>query len=379
MRVAVDLSFIRPDHTNGGTESCIKNLMKGWINAGVIEQFLFFIHEDVEREYRVIFPECKFITYRCPGTHKLRTTWFQSMVIPHWLIKYQIDILYYPSYTTGYYLSISTPVVVNPHDIQFRFFPEYFSRWKRLYLNMGYKHSLKRADKIFAISDYVKSTLLQFYKKECENKIITVYDPIDFDKSMESIPDDIRLPFILSVSSVQKHKNMITLVKAFDRISDRVPHQLVIVGCKGNGMDSIREYLKSRHLDSRVLFTDYIEDSQLSWLYGHADLYVTTSLYEGFGMTPVEAMGRGIKTICSTATSLPEVTMKAANYYEPAEDDEILAETIETVLKGNGNPAPDPNLFREYYDKTYIAKRMFQIFEDTILMAKEKQKHDMVN
>ena len=48
MRVAVDLSFIRPDHTNGGTESCIKNLMKGWINAGVIEQFLFFIHEDVE-------------------------------------------------------------------------------------------------------------------------------------------------------------------------------------------------------------------------------------------------------------------------------------------------------------------------------------------
>ena len=119
---------------------------------------------------------------------------------------------------------------------------------------------------------------------------------------------------------------MITLVKAFDRISDRVPHQLVIVGCKGNGMDSIREYLKSRHLDSRVLFTDYIEDSQLSWLYGHADLYVTTSLYEGFGMTPVEAMGRGIKTICSTATSLPEVTMKAANYYEPAEDDEILAE-----------------------------------------------------
>ena len=60
-------------------------------------------------------------------------------------------------------------------------------------------------------------------------------------------------------------------------------------------------------------------------------------------------------------------------------DDEILAETIETVLKGNGNPAPDPNLFREYYDKTYIAKRMFQIFEDTILMAKEKQKHDMVN
>ena len=206
-----------------------------------------------------------------------------------------------------------------------------------------------------------------------------MYDPIDFDKSMESIPDDIRLPFILSVSSVQKHKNMITLVKAFDRISDRVPHQLVIVGCKGNGMDSIREYLKSRHLDSRVLFTDYIEDSQISWLYGHADLYVTTSLYEGFGMTPVEAMGRGIKTICSTATSLPEVTMKAANYYEPAEDDEILAETIETVLKGNGNPAPDPNLFREYYDKTYIAKRMFQIFEDTILMAKEKQKHDMVN
>ncbi len=365
MKIAVDLSFIRPDHTNGGTESCIKNLIKGWSEAGVLEKFVFFIHEDIYQVYRELFPECQFIIYRLKGNHKLRTTWFQTWILPKWIKKYQINVLYYPTYTTGYYPKLSIPVVVNPHDVQFKFYPEYFHTWKRWYLNTGYRHSLKNADVIIAISDYVKSTLKEFYGVECGGKIITIYDPIDFEKEKETRPKKIQTPYILSVSSVQKHKNMLTLVRAFERLKDQIPHQLVIVGCKGNGMEPIRQYMKDHQLEEQVLFTDYIEDSELSWLYTHADLYVTTSLYEGFGMTPIEAMGRGIPTICSTSTSLPEATLHLANYYEPAEDDEVLAGVIKKVLAGEGKKLPDPQLLKEHYDKTSIAKKMFEIFEKT--------------
>lgn len=367
MKIAVDLSFIRPDHTNGGTESCIKNLIKGWEAAGALKDLVFFIHEDIYQTYGSLFPKCQFAIYHCKGCHKLRTTWFQTLILPKWVDKYQIDLLYYPSYTTGYYLNLSIPVVVNPHDVQFKFYPEYFSKWKRWYLNMGYRHSLKKADAIISISDYVKSTLKEFYGNECRNKIITIYDPIDFEKIEETCPKGIKLPYILSVSSVQKHKNMLTLVKAFERIEDQIAHQLVIVGCKGNGMEPIRQYLKDHQLEDRVVFTDYVTDSELSWLYTHADLYVTTSLYEGFGMTPIEAMGRGIKTICSTSTSLPEVTLQLANYYEPAESDSILSETIKRVLSGEGEKQPDPQLLRNRYDKTLVAKKMLELFEKMLV------------
>lgn len=361
MKIGVDLSFIRPDHTNGGTESCIKNLICGWINIGRIKDFVFFIHEDIYEEYLNLYPECYFIRYHCGGSHKVRTTYFQTFLLPQLIKKYDVKVLYYPTYTSGYYFKINIPVVVNPHDIQFKFFPEYFSWFKRFYLNFGYSHSLKSADLIIAISNYVRTTLEQHYRKECEDKIITVYDPVDFDKGRYESPYHVEGPYILSVSSIQKHKNMITLVKSFARIALSIPHKLVIVGCKGNGMIEIKQYLKDNGLSDRIIFTDYIKSEEIAWLYSNADLYVTTSLYEGFGMTPIEAMGRGIPTISSKTTSLPEVTLNKAFYYEPAEDDLVLSELILDVL-GNGRMI-DYNIsdLIERYDKNIIADRLYDI------------------
>ena len=363
MKVAVDLSFIRPDHTNGGTESCIKNLMKGWIEQGIIKNFLFFIHEDIYKEYRKTFPKCEYAVYRLRGGHKIRTTLFQTIILPRWIKTYGIDLVYYPTYTTGYYRSLSIPAVVNPHDVQFKFYPEYFSTAKRLYLDLGYRHSLKQADLVLAISNYVKDSLLYYYGEECRRKICTVYDPVDFSPQEEEPLECVHEPYILSVSSIAKHKNMITLIKAFERLCAQYPHQLVIVGCKGNGMKEIACYIKERKLEERICFTDYVKDSNVEWLYNHASLYVTTSLYEGFGMTPIEAMGRGIPTITSRAASLPEVTMEMAVYYDPPEDDVNLAEQICAVLADDSFHIPDREAFLQTYDKQVIAGKLYHVFE----------------
>jgi glycosyltransferase involved in cell wall biosynthesis len=365
MRIGVDLSFIRPDHTNGGTESCIKNLMDGWTINGKIKEFIFFIHEDIYKDYKKIFPECNFICYRLGGGHKIRTTWFQTFILPQLVKKYSIDVLYYPTYTSGYYFDINIPVVINPHDIQYKYYPEYFSLFKRWYLDFGYSHSLKRANRIIAISNYVRDSLLEFYGNRCGDKILTVYDPVDFDSKESFQPKGISLPYILSVSSIQKHKNMITLIRAFERIHNKIPHQLVIVGCKGNGMDKIKEYLKVKDISDRILFTDYIKSEELNWLYENCGLYVTTSLYEGFGMTPIEAMGRGKPTISSKSTSLPEVTRNRAYYYEPAEDDLALSKAMLEVVEKKNHYSNVKELY-ELYDKSIISTQLYKIFEDLI-------------
>lgn len=365
MTVGVDLSFIRPDHTNGGTESCIKNLIRGWIINGNIKEFIFFVHEDIHKDYKKLFPECRFICYRMGGSHKVRTTWFQTFILPRLVKKYKIDVLYYPTYTSGYYRTLGVSVVVNPHDIQYKFYPEYFSFLKRWYLNLGYSHSLKNADRIIAISNYVKDSLLEFYGDQCGDKIQTVYDPVDFDRKELFQPKGISLPYILSVSSIQKHKNMITLVRAFERIHAKIPHQLVIVGCKGNGMEKIQEYLKEKNISDRILFTDYIKSEELDWLYENCSLYVTTSLYEGFGMTPIEAMGRGKPTISSKSTSLPEVTRNKAFYYEPAEDDRVLSELMLEVIEKGFNLNNTKELI-DCYDKSIISAQLYKVFEDLL-------------
>ncbi|WP_349666703.1 glycosyltransferase family 1 protein [Lacrimispora sp.] len=365
MIVGVDLSFIRPDHTNGGTETCIKNLIRGWMINKKLENFIFFIHEDIHKDYKILFPECHFICYRLRGSHKVRTTWFQTFMLPILVKRYKIDVLYYPTYTSGYYFKIGVPVVINPHDIQYKFYPEYFPFLKRWYLNFGYSHSMKRADRIIAISNYVKDSLQKFYGDQCGDKIQIVYDPVDFDKKQSFKPKGISLPYILSVSSVQKHKNMITLVRAFERIHGKIPHRLVIAGCKGNGMEKIQEYLKEKNISDKILFTDYIKSEELDWLYENCSLYVTTSLYEGFGMTPVEAMGRGKPTISSKSTSLPEVTHNKAFYYEPAEDDLVLSEVmLEVIEKGvNHNDVKD---LIDCYDKSIISAQLYNVFEELL-------------
>lgn len=363
MKIAVDLSFIRPDHTNAGTESVIKDLIKGWIRNDRINDFIFFIHKDIHSLYKKLFPECKFKVYNLPGGHKIRTTIFQTWILPGWIKETEAQLLFYPTYTSGYYRRLHVPVIVNPHDIQFKFYPEYFSPLKKWYLDKGYAHSLKKADGIIAISDYVKATLETHYRRECGHKVRLLYEPVDFEMGDEVVYEPSSFPFILSASSILKHKNMFTLVKAFELIADKTPHQLIIVGCKGNGMKIINEHLKCSEVRSRILFTDYLEDAQYNWLFNHADLYVTTSLYEGFGRTPLEALARGVRTITSKETCLPEVTMGMAEYYEPSTDENKLAEKILEVLQMPVKES-DPTALYDAYGITQVSNRYMQYFEE---------------
>ena len=130
--------------------------------------------------------------------------------------------------------------------------------------------------------------------------------------------------FLLCINSLTKHKNLITLVKAFHkliknpRISESL--KLVIAGAKWNGANEITDYIADNRLQERIVVTGFLTDGQLQYLYHHAKIFVTPSLYEGFGMTPIEAMAAGCPVISSKETSLYEVTMGRAAYYEPAKD-----------------------------------------------------------
>ena len=139
-------------------------------------------------------------------------------------------------------------------------------------------------------------------------------------------------PYVLSVNTLAPHKNLITLLRAYRIIKDQIDENLVLVGLRGHNAEQIAAYVRDNGLSDRVLLTGYISEEELQGLYVKAGLFVTTSLYEGFGMSPVEAIGSCTPTISTRATSLPEVTQELAHYYEPATDEQALAATMREVL-----------------------------------------------
>lgn len=125
-------------------------------------------------------------------------------------------------------------------------------------------------------------------------------------------------PYFISVSSVRPHKNFGFLVQAFAAVADRLPHQLVIVG-ESQGLRTVDAGLAAQveALGGRVRFLGRIPDADLRLWVAHADAMVFPSLYEGFGLPPIEAMAAGCPVLSSTAGALQEVCGDAAQYFDP--------------------------------------------------------------
>jgi len=121
-------------------------------------------------------------------------------------------------------------------------------------------------------------------------------------------------PFLLSVGVLQPRKNFPMLIEAFAIAVHKyhLPYKLVLVGKRGWAYDEIAVQIARLRVADRVLLTDYVEDSDLPALYSAADLMVFPSLYEGFGLPPLEAMACGTPTVVSDAPAMPEVAGEGA-------------------------------------------------------------------
>jgi glycosyltransferase involved in cell wall biosynthesis len=139
--------------------------------------------------------------------------------------------------------------------------------------------------------------------------------------------------FILSVGTLQPRKNFVRLIEAYGRLIERMAHpvHLVIAGQKGWLFEPIFRRVEELGFKERVTFLGFFADEDLPVLYNLADLFVLPSLYEGFGLPPLEAMACGIPVIASDVSSLPEVLGDAAKMVDPL-DVGALANVMHRVL-----------------------------------------------
>lgn len=265
----------------------------------------------------------------------LRIIW-EQIILPLKSKKQQIDILHCPAHVIPLFSSQITVVTV--HDLAFKLFPKTFRWQNRIYLNLIVPLSIKRADMIIAVSKNTKEDIVKEYGinpdkiKVIYNGVNDKYKPIKNKKTTNKLKEKYKLPknYILYLGTLEPRKNIKRLIKAFDKLNHN-DLKLVIAGGKGWLYDDIFKLVKTLNLENKIIFTGYIDEEDIVPLYSSATIFIYPSLYEGFGLPPLEAMACGTPVITSNISSLPEVVGDAAITVDPYDINDI-ASSIRQIL-----------------------------------------------
>ena len=235
------------------------------------------------------------------------------------------DLFFSPYYTIP--LLYRGGLAVTVHDMSHLVVEEIAGNWKkRLCAQTMFRAVRKRASILFTVSNFSKSELLRLTSGGREDNILPTHLGLSPEwSSAAELPPVRSRPYFVCVGNVKPYKNLGRLVEAFVRVRDRLPHDLVIAG-KSDGLitgESAEFFERVRNAGDRVHLTGFVSHEQLLSLVAHVDALVMPSLYEGFGLPPIEAMATGVPAAVARVASLPEVCGAAALHFGPLQVDDI--------------------------------------------------------
>lgn len=241
--------------------------------------------------------------------------------------------------------------VITVHDMVYKAFPETVRTRTKLMLDMGLKKSMKRADIIVTDSEFSKTEIIKYFPQH-EKKIRVVPCGVDLDKfkpckdseKISAVKKSLGIDgeYFLYLGTIEPRKNLERLIEAYYAFVKKVnkkPPFLVLAGAKGWLYDDIFGKVKKLGLEKYVIFTKYVPSEDINALMSGALSFVFPSVYEGFGMPPLEAMACGVPVLVSDSASLPEVTGDCAVICDAC--------SVKSIAKGLYRLYSDENLRKD--------------------------------
>ena len=271
------------------------------------------------------------------GNNKL---FFNQLVLPAALYNIKADVFLFMAFTSPI-LFFKKNIITTIHDVGAWDFPNALGLLQKVYCRVGCSVSAKVATKIITVSEFSKNRISEVLRID-KKKIYVVNSAVSEFFKEKTISDELsifkeyNLPdkYIMTLSTLEPRKNMELLLKAFSNIQDKVDYDLVLVGRKGWKMDEILEKYNSKE---RIHITDFVRDEHVAVIYKNALCFVFPTLYEGFGLPPVEALSMGTPVISSNAASMPEILRNQAVYFKSNDQRELerlllhLEENVDTM------------------------------------------------
>lgn len=256
-----------------------------------------------------------------------------------WFNKPKIDVLFSPSHYTP--LLSPVPMIVYIMDLSFeRFGTEYFTAYDINQLKRWTPLSVKKAKKVLTISQFSKDEIVRLYNIPPE-KVEVIYPSYDRQLYHGKVPKTKQLQvrkkygitgsYLFYYGTLQPRKNLNRLIEAFAKLN-RPKTKLVISGKKGWLYDQIFERAKELKIDNQVIFTGFVPNEDIPALLKSSRAYILPSLYEGFGMPPVEAQAVGTPVVVSRVSSLPEIVGESGIFIDDPYSVDSISAAMEKVL-----------------------------------------------
>ena len=237
---------------------------------------------------------------------------------------------------------------------------------KKIVYNRIVKKAASKSTVIITPTEYIKKDLIKFTHQPANKFVVTLESADKIKEKADPMKKLVGKKFIMYIGRPWPHKNLNRLIDAFEILKVKYPELcLVLAGKKNDNYLNIEKNVKERGLKD-VIFTDFISEGQLRWLYENCAAYIFPSLSEGFGLPGLEAMVHGAPVVSSNAACLPEVYGDAAMYFDPKDIDN-MADVINKVLS-------DENLREEMIKKGYtqVAKYSWQRMAEQTLAVYDR-------
>ncbi|MCM1387784.1 MAG: glycosyltransferase family 4 protein [Bacillus sp. (in: Bacteria)] len=337
-KIAVDLLWLRPGKV-GGTESYIRNLLDGFLVSEEDFDFTLLVSLDNKDTFQKYEKDNRYhllvanITSENIAKRILWQNVFQNRLLRRQGFRKCFEPVYCKPWLNG---GIQYTCVI--HDLQAFHYPNYHPFHEVAYSRLCWRMDVMNAARIVAISNWVKSDIVEKYHRK---DIEVIYNPI-LVKENETVDFGVlqkkyqieQKQFFYTVSQMIPHKNLQTLLGVMERIagekSGRLPNKLLISGINGNAAKELKEQIQEKNLQAAVVLTGVVSNEERNCLYQNCHTFLFPSVFEGFGMPPVEAMLFKTRVVTTRCASIPEVTQGKAVYVEnPYDIDEWIKKILE--------------------------------------------------
>ena len=318
----------------GGAEQYIRNLINIWGRMEDVRMILFL------NEYAMD----SFETIESKGTCRVcvpEDLNDAEKYYEYYVAKYDIRVLFCPLFYVPCE-HCSVPMVSLIHDIQYEYFPEYFSDELLQYRREETIKAVIASTAVITISEFSKNTIVEKLSVN-RDKVYVIYENSDssFDDNIIEetnirIKQQLPTSYIVYPANGWPHKNHKRLIDAYKILKDEyhTESKLVLTGNAINDDSGLQEYIRERSLDTDVISLGYIQQEEMPYVFRNAKMLVFPSLFEGFGIPLVEAMRVGIPIVCSKSASIPEIVKDAAIFFD-ANDAYDMAKKIHLVENDN--------------------------------------------
>lgn len=346
MKIGINASFLRKPDTGIGQVSrgFISELIKSHSDKN---EYFLYLEKDIDLKLPKNFHKRIFL----PAWKRddlIRKIWWEKFLLPKYVKQDQCD-MFISLYQCPTFLPKRIPHKMLVHDLIPKIFPEYLDNWrKKLYFYIS-NQAIQHADEIITVSEWSKKDIHKFLNIP-NDRIKAAYPSVGeefFEKSSNDKDNktlekyDVFGRYIFYISGFDFRKNVPGLLEAFAKLLENyeVSDINLVLGGEDKSrfsrlLTNVKEEIEKFGLGDKVNLIGFVEQKDLPALYRNCEMYVLPSLYEGFGMMPLEAMASGAPVAISKNSSLPEVGGDAVLYFNPHDTDE-MARVMGKVLRNN--------------------------------------------